>query len=379
MQQQQIHLRSPSDLIELRALKTFAPNLVFVFGSPEFFTQPIFVETLHTAVGKGCVVGCSTAGEIIGSTVHEKTAVVHALRFDHPDFFSTQTTIQHSEDSHAAGVRLAKGLNHANLHTVLLLSPGLDVNGSGIIEGLQSVLGKAVTIIGGLAGDNGAFSKTYTLHEQHVDDRQLVAVGFHGDHLHCAHGSFGGWQAFGPPRRVTRAVNNQLFSLDNESALDVYKRYLGDYAKDLPGSGLLFPFAVLGPDHQQTGLIRTILGIDDTQGSLTLAGDIAENSFVRLMHASTDALIDGAQAAAEATQKMLQGEQPGWAFLVSCVGRRMVMGVRVDEEVEAVADTFGANSLQAGFYSYGEVSPFLASTDCKLHNQTMTISYFYET
>jgi hypothetical protein len=141
----------------------------------------------------------------------------------------------------------------------------------------------------------------------------------------------------------------------------------------------LFPFAVLGEDHQQTGLIRTILGVNESDGSLTLAGDIAENSYVRLMHASTDALIDGAQAAAQATQTMLQQEQAGWALLVSCVGRRMVMGVRVDEEVEAVADTFGANSVQAGFYSYGEISPFHSSTDCKLHNQTMTISYFYET
>ena len=380
MKQQQIHLRSLADLIKVKSLKTINPQLIFVFGSVEFFNQAIFLETLVHTFDKACIVGCSTAGEIVGATVHEKTAVIHALHFEHPDFQYASTYIKNSEDSYTAGIRLAKAFEQTNLHTLLLLSPGLDVNGSAIINGLQSTLDKTVTIVGGLAGDNGAFDKTYTMLGETTDSRQLVAIGFYGDHIHCAHGSFGGWQAFGPPRRVTRAINNQLFSLDHEAALDVYKRYLGEYAKDLPSSGLLFPFAILSSDHQQTGLIRTILGMNTTEGSLTLAGDITENSFVRLMHASTDALIDGAQAAAQATKKMLNTtHSEGWALLVSCVGRRMVMGARVDEEVEAVAETFGKHSQQAGFYSYGEISPFVTNEHCKLHNQTMTISYFYET
>jgi hypothetical protein len=96
------------------------------------------------------------------------------------------------------------------------------------------------------------------------------------------------------------------------------------------------------------------------------------------MHASTDALVDGAEAAAEAAKAMHAGDQQGLALLVSCVGRKLVMGGRVDEEVEAVADVFGRGATLAGFYSYGEISPFSPAVECKLHNQTMTITYIAE-
>ncbi|RCS59696.1 FIST signal transduction protein [Parvibium lacunae] len=378
MELKQALLQNPNDLLNLRALKPFPAQLWLVFAAPHFFSNSLFTESLNDLAEGQLLIGCSTAGEIAGRNVHENTAVVQGIHFEHPDFVSACTLIRDSGDSFAAGERLASQLARADVHTVLILSPGLDVNGSALIEGIQHSLRRPVKIIGGLAGDNGQFAQTFTLYQNKIDSRQVVAVGFYGPHLHCAHGSFGGWQAFGPPRKVTRAVGNQLFSLDHEAALDVYKHYLGDYAQELPGAGLLFPFAILGEDHRQTGLIRTILGIDNEQGSLTLAGDISENSYVRLMHASTDSLIDGAQAAAKATQTMLMQTTPGLPLLISCVGRRMVMGARVDEEVEAVAETFGNHCQPVGFYSYGEISPFLDSTDCRLHNQTMTISYLYE-
>jgi hypothetical protein len=146
----------------------------------------------------------------------------------------------------------------------------------------------------------------------------------------------------------------------------------------LPASGLLFPFAILADDRQETGLLRTLLGIDETEGSLTMAGDIPAGGYLKLMHASTEALIDGAEAAAEAAHKMTHASGQGLALLISCIGRKLVMGDRVDEEVEAVAAVFGQNCALTGFYSYGEISPFIESTECKLHNQTMTITYLSE-
>jgi hypothetical protein len=169
-----------------------------------------------------------------------------------------------------------------------------------------------------------------------------------------------------------------MHELDGEPALEIYRRYLGEHAAGLPASGLLFPFAVLGEDHREVGLIRTILGIDEATRSLVLAGDIAQGGSVRLMHASTNALIEGAQAAADAAAVMLTERRPSLALLVSCVGRKLVMGGRVDEEVEAVARVFGQGAAIAGFYSNGEISPFVGAPECRLHNQTMTITCLSE-
>jgi hypothetical protein len=218
-----------------------------------------------------------------------------------------------------------------------------------------------------------------------VHSDRIACVGLYGDQLHLAHGSFGGWEPFGPARKVTRCAHNVLFELDGESALDVYKRYLGEHAKELPASGLLFPLAMLGQDHSEVGLIRTILAVDEEQGSLTLAGDIDPEGYLRLMHASTDTLVSGAETAAQAAAESASAAQasqqqsgPGLALLVSCVGRKLVMGGRTEEEVEAVADALGQGAVISGFYSYGEISPFTGEVACKLHNQTMTITYLTE-
>ena len=281
-------------------------------------------------------------------------------------------------DSRAAGTRLAAQIPRDGLAGVLVFGQGVRINGSALVEGLAAGLPAGLPITGGLAGDGGAFQHTWVLDGATATDDGIVALGLYGPSLRFAHGSFGGWQVFGPARKVTRALGNVLYELDGEPALDVYKRYLGDHAKDLPASGLLFPFAMLGDDHAATGLIRTILAVDAAEGSLTLAGEIVEGGFLKLMHASTDALVNGAEAAAEAARAMPGSPDEGLALLVSCVGRKLVMGGRVDEEVEAVGAVLGQGATLAGFYSYGEISPFSPSPDCKLHNQTMTITWLGE-
>jgi hypothetical protein len=362
----------------LGPLAEIAPNLVLVFAAPRFFTDPDFVQQLAAAFPGARRVAVSTAGEISSKGVSEDSAVISAIRFEQTPFRIASTEIVGMEDSFGAGQRLAGQLQAPDLKAVILFSQGVAVNGSEVIGGVVSVLGKQIPLTGGLAGDNGAFTRTWTLLDDVVSDTMMLAIGLYGDALNFAHGSFGGWQSFGPARCATKAVGNVLYELDGEPALEIYRRYLGEYAKDLPASGLLFPFAILADDRQETGLIRTLLGIDESQGSLTLAGDIPAGGYLKLMHASTEALVDGAEAAAEAARSMLDAEGAGLALLVSCIGRKLVMGDRVDEEVEVVGAVFGQRCMLTGFYSNGEISPFIETTECKLHNQTMTITYLSE-
>lgn len=363
------------DLNPLAALK---PNLVLVFASPRWFNASSIASDLAATFPEALILGCSTAGEISSVGVHAGHCIVTAVRFEQTRLAAATTDLAGMADSAAAGRRLGERLKRDDLRAILLFGQGVQINGSALIEGMRAVLDPAVVVTGGLAGDEGAFSQTWTIGPDGVSDRAVVALGLGGPHLRFSHGSFGGWEPFGPPRKATRCDGNILYELDREPALEVYKRYLGDYARDLPASGLLFPFAMLAGDRKDTGLIRTILGINEADNSLVLAGDIQADGYLQLMHASTDSLVNGAEAAAQAAGQMDSQAASGLAILVSCVGRKLAMGARVDEEVEAVAEALGRNATLAGFYSNGEISPMVPGGDCKLHNQTMTITCLAE-
>lgn len=377
MQVAQVVLKIGDDMaLGLDALVALKPNLLLVFGAIELLQN--VAPPLATLFPKAIRAGCTTAGEISREGVSDSTCVVTAIRLDVTQVVESSTRLVDMDDSHAAGQRLSQQLPLPGLRAVLVFGQGVAINGSALIAGMTEVLGADIPITGGLAGDAAAFQETWVLDHTGVHNDRLVCLGLYGDKLIFSHGSFGGWSPFGPARRVTLCKHNVLYELDGEPALDVYKLYLGELAKDLPASGLLFPFAMLGRDHNEVGLIRTILAVDEVAGSLTLAGDIDPDGYLRLMHASTDDLVEGAQAAAQAAQQAIKSQGQSLALLVSCVGRKLVMGGRVDEEVEAVGEVFGQGAVLAGFYSYGEISPFKRNAECKLHNQTMTVTCIAE-
>lgn len=378
MQIEQVLLTEASNVAdELGRIAEMAPHWVLMFGSGKLFEAT--AVRLVAVFPEARRMGCSTAGEISSSGVSDETCVLTAVRFADSRVRQTSTRLVDMEDSRAAGSRLAAQLPRTGLRAVLVLGQGIRINGSALLRGIGEVLGEDLPISGGLAGDGGAFRETRVLDDVGLSSDTIVAAGFYGERLSFSHGSFGGWSPFGPARRVTRSIGNVLYELDGEPALAIYKRYLGEHAKNLPASGLLFPFAMLGSDHHELGLIRTILGVDEREGSLTLAGEINPDGYLKLMHATTDALVNGAGAAAEAAARMIPREGgQGLAVLVSCVGRKLIMGGRVDEEVEAVSEVLGQGATLAGFYSYGEFSPFSPFGGCQLHNQTMTITCIRE-
>jgi hypothetical protein len=305
--------------------------------------------------------------------VHDGMLSIAALRFAQARAVAASTDVGAMDDSADAGGRVAAQLPAAGLRHVLLFGPGLDLNGSALVAGVQAGLPEGVGLSGGLAADGIAFERTFTLCGSRARARQVVAVGLYGPTLRVASAAQGGWAPFGPARRVSRSRANELYELDGESALDVYRRYLGDYAEGLPSTGRLFPFEILDAEHRATGLMRTLQSFDAGEGSLSLAGEVPPDGHLRLMHATADRLIDAAEAAAAELRNVVPTPAEGaLSLVVSCDGRRLVMGDRVDEEVEAVAAALGEGAVLCGFYSYGEIA------HAALHNQTMTVTWVAE-
>ena len=352
-------------------------TLVLAFGAPGFADHPRPLTELVDAYPQAAVVGCSTAGEIWQDRVIDDSLAVAIVRFGATHVRVAARAIDRAEASRTVGTELASELATPGLRAVFVLSDGLQVNGSQLVAGLTETLPTGITVTGGLAGDGPRFVRTWVLHGGLPQSERVVAVGLYGDRIQVRHGSRGGWDAFGPKRLVTRARDNVLYELDGAPALRLYKSYLGELARELPASGLRFPLT-LHDEARGTRLVRTILAVDEDEQSLTFAGDVPEGAIVQLMKANFDRLVDGAAGAAEMARHDA-GTDPLLAVAISCVGRRLVLGERSEDEVEAVLDELPAATRQVGFYSYGEISPHVEAGPCDLHNQTMTLTTIHET
>ncbi|KPV53964.1 hypothetical protein SE17_06580 [Kouleothrix aurantiaca] len=350
-------------------------QLVLVFGARAALLHQPALDALRATYPQAQFFGCSTAGEIAGAHIYDDSIAATAIRFGQTAFHIATIALEADDDQVARGAALARLLPPAGLRHVLLLADGLVANTSAILEGMNRHLPAGVAVTGGLAADGVAFAETVVLCDGQPRSGCVAALGLYGKHLWIGYGSQGGWDSFGPERLITRSVGNVLYELDGKSALSLYKRYLGEYAHELPAAGLRFPLSLRGPGGQP-GLVRTILSVDEQAQSITFAGDMPQGSYARLMKANFDRLLDGAIGAARAS--MLHGAQPELALLISCVGRKELLMQRIEEEVEGVYETFGQRPVLAGFYSYGEIAPFRNGTGCELHNQTMTITTLAE-
>lgn len=353
------------------------PTLVLFFAGPKTLDDGRRFQELRGKYPTAHLIGCTTSGEILGTEVDDGTIAATAIEFRSTSIHVAQTFIgSGSEDSYAAGRAVGAQLPQADLRAVFLLSDGTRVNGSELVRGLRAAVGTQVVITGGLAGDGADFGTTSVGADANPRPGNIAVVGFYGDALSIGFGSFGGWDAVGPSRIITRSTGNILYEINGESALKLYKKYLGEAASMLPASALLFPLRVFPPGRSQDGgIVRTVIGINEQDDAMIFAGDVPEGSSCQLMLGDFDHLIAGAGRAA------MQAIQPGCglAVLVSCVGRKLLLGQRIAEEVDAVSAVLGKNCGVTGFYSYGEIAPHGEPAYCDLHNQTMTITTFVET
>jgi len=356
-----------------------ASTLVLAFADPSIADTPHPLHQLSATFGRSHLLACSTAGQILDDSVSEAEIVVAVAQFERTGLALAWETVSDHAGSRSVGSALGaamSGKDHLEaLSAVFVVSDGLVVNGSDLVNGLVQSLTPGVHISGGLAADGPDFGRTWVFVEGEVREGVVAAIGLHGDCVAFGHGSVGGWDSFGPERRVTRSDANVLHELDGRPALALYKDYLGERAAELPSSALLFPLSIRSPGGD-VSLVRTVLAVDDEQQTMTFAGDVPEGWTARLMRTTVDRLVDGAHAAGVMSMIEVPQTDSQLALAVSCVGRRLVMGTRTDEEVEATLEALGPDTTLVGFYSYGEIAP--SDGFCSLHNQTMTVTTIRE-
>jgi hypothetical protein len=356
-------------------------NLVLAFSSVKRFSEGKLQAFLKARYPTAQVIGCTTSGEINANGVFDDSIQITAIMWEKVLQRVAQTKMSGMQNSFETAALLGKQLKADTLKALLVISDGLNVNGSELLKGFQSVLGE-IPIIGGLAGDGGAFVKTLQIYNDTVSDGMVIAVGLYGDSLIVSSGALGGWKPYGPPRKITKSEKNIVYEMDGKPALPLYRMYIGEaFSKGLPGTGLKFPLAIIEEGKRDVEKIRTLLAVNADDNSLTFAGNVEEGETVRLCQTNHDRLVEGAGGAAELVMDGLgenKTNQTGLALCVSCVGRKGVMADLVADEVKQVQQILGAKTNITGFYSYGELAPRPNTSDSVLHNQTMTIGYLSE-
>jgi hypothetical protein len=353
-------------------------QLVLYFGSRDTLADGPWFDQLAAKFPGAHILGCSSASQIADGDILENGITGVALGFDNARIRTASVNVGGNSSSRDSGAELGRRLAEPDLAGILVLSDGLMVNGSELTRGISSQIAEGIPVSGGLAADGDRFTQTLVGLDERPRSGRIAAVGFYGAGVHLHTGSAGGWAEFGPRRVITKSHGNILYALDGQPALDLYERYLGDDAKNLPSSGLLFPLKVFDPKFPDHSVVRTILAVDGDTRSMTFAGDVPEGWVAQLMRGNVDRLVNGAAEAAR--QIVSDGALPAHTLvlMVSCIGRRLLMGQRTIDEVEAVGDEIGDYPVRLGFYSYGEICPHDKSGRGEMHNQTMTITAISE-
>jgi hypothetical protein len=350
-------------------------DLMLIFASRSLLANNGWMDVLREKAPNCIMVCCSTAGEINRNLINEDSANCSLLRFNHTKVEAQIDNIANHANSFELGKSLSQKINKENLKHILIFADGQVVNSDELLSGLQVEVKENVLMSGGVAGDGDKFTETLVGLNNNIQSGNVVLVGLYGNHVKIGTSHHGGWDIFGVEKMITKSEGNVLHEIDQESALDLYKKYLGPYADQLPSSALLFPISIKSDDNDSY-IVRTILSIDEKNKTMTFAGNVPEGSKIRFMKSNVDRLIQAASQAGEDVVKIMKEEKAktSFALLVSCVGRRLAMDTRAEEEVEAAIASFSDEVQIGGFFSYGEIAPNRRNGISYLHNQTMTIT-----
>jgi hypothetical protein len=353
--------------------------LVLVFGNRFMLQEKNIFNEVRDIFKDGHIVFVSTSGDITSESVSDDSIIITAIEFEKSNFLIKTANVLNSNvqiDSFKTGKELIEQLPKENLKYAFVVADGSYTNGSQLTKGMNAATKDRLLITGALCGDGERFETTLCSYNENPKEGKVVAIGFYGETLEVTFASKGGWIPFGPERVVTKSTGNILFELDGKPALDLYKTYLGEKSKELPGAALRYPLKVKSSEGNKS-IARSILNINEEKKSMILAGDILEGSKVQLMMTNVDNIVNAAEIGAVNALE-LRKNNPQLAILISCISRKLVLDQRVEEEVEEIIEVLGNEPTICGLYSYGEIVPFNGEMNCQLHNQAIAITLISE-
>jgi hypothetical protein len=350
------------------------PDACWLFCAPNKGLE-VLVKGVQEAIGPQPLIGCTTDGELSSAGFSTGSAVIGGIVSDQVAFeIASVRDIggNSGKQGRTLGARFSDSVRYLQL-----FSDGITGDGSALLRGLQSALTAEMPIAGGTSGDGGKFVQSWQFLGDQILSDAAVAIGFCGDFT-LGTGVESGWSPIGLPKKVTRAEGNILYELNGESALEVYERFLGRHARNLPAVGVEYPLGLIAPDQgsdDDAMLLRATMSVDREAGAIRFAGEIPEGTMVYLTCGDRGSILDATEkAASHAVAELGAATAPAVVFFYSCMARKMLLGLRTREEFERLRSQLTPEVPILGFYSYGEFCRPKRGLPSVLHNETATIS-----
>jgi hypothetical protein len=351
------------------------PQLTLVFSSTRF-ADPQLLAAIRSVTEGAPLIGCTNAGGIGSSGLFQHSVVVIGLKGSGAGFV-TGIAYDLSKDPAEAGRRLARDLKAAEpglVRSALVFPDGLSSNGSALLRGVQDGLGARVPVIGGSAGDDFHFQKTFQYFDDQVLTDSVPGALIYGE-ASIGVGVRHGWIPLGRPRQITKARGEIVYELDGRPAVAMYERYLGIKRsrlarKPLTQMTMTYPLGISREGHGDY-VLRSAVKIGD-KGSLICNSELPEGSWARLMIGGYEAAIAAAEdAAREAAAAIGQSRFKG-ALVFSSAGRMKMLGSESQGEIDVIRNGLGGLGVRlGGFYGYGEFAPSPAGS--MFHNESVAV------
>ncbi|MFN8911213.1 MAG: FIST signal transduction protein, partial [Alphaproteobacteria bacterium] len=317
-----------------------------------------------------------SGGQIIEQNLYDDEMCIIAIKWNAVKNKGYKVDCDTFDKSFDAGANLAKNLIQDDLKHILIFADAQHVNGEQMIDGMYSVLPKSVSVSGGFASDNASFKRGMNGLNANPTGQSIIGMGLYGKTLRVYCAAESGWQTFGPKRLVTKAKGNRLIEVDGQNILDLYGKYVQLEDKNTAALHALYhPIAAFSNNALEFKALRAILGIDEEEKSLIMAANVTEGSKIQLSHGHYQSLIKGAEAAA--TILKVANRPDAFVLVVVCIARRVLLGNRTEDELDVVKEILDKVPC-IGCYSHGEIAYDDIAKICEQHNQTMTMTAFYE-
>ncbi|MDY0110740.1 MAG: FIST C-terminal domain-containing protein [Candidatus Krumholzibacteria bacterium] len=357
-------------------LRELAPEVVFLFSSIHYEGNPELLEGLHDGLeNEPVVIGATGDGFYESETVAEIGASALGLNSGGRVQWHFGAAAGVAADLNGALDRCLTDLTAATGGVPLSLCivfTDFHADATALVDGLAKRVDAPT--IGGLAGDEYRMERCFVYAGRKVLADGLVILGATGDLRFAIHVA-GDLRPVGLPGVVTAAAGTRLETIDGIPAMAFITAQIG---KPLSMADIgISAFQLTGSEDPNLYTLRTIRHIEGNDGSVTLFGSVRQGQHIQFCHASPDVIVQGVRAVS--AQLGRESGEPAAGLVVSCAGRKQVLGRDLDHEVGAIQEGYGRVLPLAGFPSFGEIGPRRNATGYTRtlsHNMTYILLVF---